>query len=356
MNTSSSLLALWLGRIPRRFRWAPLQRMCAGAIAAAMVCLPIAGAQDESGALPAELAPVAAKYHADLGALTEVRGKAVAALRQAYLTALGLAEQKATSERKPDELKAVTDEKEAVTDGRPLTPLPAPLLPHELATPRAYFQRETARAGHEYAAHAQQAAGDYLRALAFYENKARMANQTELLKQIEAEKLKLSAPNPSGPGSAPIAARDIVINGDFALLKDDGTPKNWTSGGPGNCAVATEEGTTFLRVVSRDKKETWFLENVERPAGAQELRVTARLRCRDVKVQGECGIIVAQRDGEDNLVVRDHPCILSGPSPGWRTLSGIVKVRPETKRLIIRCNMLNSLNTVDFADVRVEAR
>jgi hypothetical protein len=331
--------------------------MCVAAIAAAMVCLPTAGAQNEPAAgLPPELAPLAAKYHADLDALTQVRSKAVATLRQSYLVALGLAEQKATSERKPDELKAVTDEKEAVADGRALTPLAAPLLPHELATPRAYFQREIARAGHEYAAHAQQAAGDYLRALAFYENKARMANQTDLLQQIEAEKLKLAGQNPAGPGSAPIGARDLVVNGDFSLKKDDNTPLNWTSGGPGKCAVATEEGTTFLRVVSRDKKETWFLENIERPVGAQELRVTARLRCRDVKVQGECGIIIAQRDGENNLLVRDHPCLLSGPSPGWKSLSGIVKIRPETKRLIIRCNMVNSVNTVDFADVRVEAR
>lgn len=330
--------------------------MCAAAIAAAMASLPTAGAQNEAAGLPPELAPLAAKYHAYLDALTQARNKAVAALRQSYLTALGLAEQKATSERKPDELKAVTDEKEAVTDGRPLTPLPAPLLPHELATPRAYFQRETARAGHEYAAHAQQAAGDYLRALAFYENKAQMANQTGLLQQIEAEKLKLAGKNPASLGSARITARDLVVNGDFALKKDDGMPESWTAGGPGKCAVATEEGTTFLRVVSRDKKETWFLENIERPVAAQELRVTARLRCRDVKVQGECGIIIAQRDGENNLLVRDHPCILSAPSPGWRTLSGIVKIRPETKRLIIRCNMVNSMNAVDFADVRVEAR
>jgi hypothetical protein len=79
---------------------------------------------------------------------------------------------------------------------------------------------------------------------------------------------------------------------------------------------------------------------------------------RDVRwiPQGECGVIVAQRDGENKLLARDRPCILSGPSPGWKTLSGIVRIHPETKKLIIRCNMVESANTVDFADVRVEAR
>jgi hypothetical protein len=356
MTTPSILSRSWFNRCKREFYRIPFQQMMAVAAMIALVRLPAAGAQNAAGGLPPELVPLAAKYQSDLDAHAQTRSKAVAALNQAYLAALDTAGQKATDEGKLDELKAVTEEKEAVTSGRALPSLAAPLLPHELATPRAYLRRETARAEHEYTVHAQQAAVDYLRALAFYENKARMANQTDLVQQIEAEKLKLAGQNPAGPGSAPIAARDVVVNGDFALKKEDGTPLNWTSGGPGKGAVSTEEGTTFLRVVSRDKKETWLLENIERPAGAQELRVTARLRCRDVKVQGECGVIIAQRNGENNLLVRDHPCILSAPSPGWRTLSGIVKILPETKRLIIRCNMVNSMNTVDFADVRVEAR
>jgi hypothetical protein len=122
--------------------------------------LPTAWAQNEAGGLPPELAPQAAKYHADLDALAQARGKAVAALRQSYLAALGAAGQKATSEGKPDELKAVTEEKETLTAGRALTARAAPLLPHELATPRAYLQRETARAEHEYTVHAQHAAGE----------------------------------------------------------------------------------------------------------------------------------------------------------------------------------------------------
>jgi hypothetical protein len=80
------------------------------------------------------------------------------------------------------------------------------------------------------------------------------------------------------------------------------------------------------------------------------------LRCRELKEKGECGLVVAQRDGDNKLVARDVPCMLSAPSPGWRMLNGVVKLLPETKKLVIRCNMVDAPMTVDFADVRVEAR
>jgi hypothetical protein len=330
--------------------------MCAAAIAAAMVGLPTARAQNEPGALPPELAPLAARYHTDLDALGQARSKAETALRRSYLAELDSAAQKAAAESKLDELNAVKDEKETLAAGGALTVPAVPLLPHELAPPRAYLQREMARTEREYSAHAQQAASDYLRALVFFENKARMAKQMDLLQQIEAEKLKLSGQKAGNPGSAPIAARDLVINGDFALKKDDGAPETWFAGGLGKGVLATEQGTTFLRLVSRDKKDTWFVESAERPAGAQELRVTVRLRCRDLKLEGECGVIIAQCDGENRFIVRDRSCTLSGTSPAWKTLSAIVKLRPETKKLVIRCSLAQSGNTVDFADVHVEAR
>jgi len=356
MNTSSNPLVRWFGRIPRELRRIPLQRMCAATVAAAMVCPAPAGAQNEPGALPPQLAPLAARYQTDLDALAQAHGKALAALRRSYLTALDSAAQKAKAESKLDDLKAVIDEKETLAAGGGLTALAAPLLPRELAAPRAYLQREIAREEREYTAHAQQAAGDYLRALAFFENKARMAKQTDLVQQIETEKLKLAGQTAGTPGAAPGAARDLVVNGDFALKKADGAPETWFAGGAGTGVLATEQGVTFLRLVSRDKKDTWFVESAERPAGSQELRVTARLRCRDLRLQGECGIIVAQCDAENQFIVRDRSCTLSATSPGWKTLSAIVKLRPETKKVVIRCSLAQSANTVDFADVHVEAR
>jgi len=321
-----------------------------------LILLPHARAQTPSGGLSPELAPLAAKYQSDLDALAQTRDKALAQVRQPYLDILTAAEQRANSEAKPDEAKAVADEKQAVIAGNTLAATPSPLLPRALSTPRGNFLREAARVEHGYAVHAQQVAAEYLRGLVFYEAKAQAAGQAELLKQIQAEKLKVAALGAVGPRPAPGAGRNVVLNGDFAQKKDDGTPESWTGGGPGKGAVATEQGATFLRMVSSYKKETWFLENVDRPAGVQELQVTVRLRSPDFKGQGPYGIVIAQRDAANQLVARDLPCVLKAPCPAWRTMSGVVVIRPETTKLIIRCNMVECSATVDFADVRVEAR
>ena len=321
-----------------------------------LLLLPLAWAQNPSGALSPELAPLAAKYQSDLAALTQTKDKALALARQPYLDALTSAQQRATTEAKPDEAKAVADEKEAVAAGHALAPEPSPLLPRTLTTLRINFLRQAGREEHEYTVHAQQVAAEYLRGLVFYETKARAAGQTDLLKQIQAEKLKAAALGAVGPRPAPGAGRNVVLNGDFAQKKIDGTPESWTGGGPGKGAVATEQGITFLRIVANDKKETWFLENIDRPLDAQELQVSVRLRSPDFKGVGPYGIVIAQRDAANQLVARDTPCVLKTTSPVWRTMTGVVAIRPETKKLIIRCNMVDCSATVDFTDVRVEAR
>jgi hypothetical protein len=209
---------------------------------------------------------------------------------------------------------------------------------------------------HEYALHTQQVATEYLRGLTFYETKAKAAGQADLLKQIQAERTKLAALGATGPRAGSGTGRNIVINGDFALKKDSGAPLNWTSGGPGKGATASEQGITFLRVVANARQETWFIENLPRPADAQELQITVRMRSSDFKGQGPCGIVIAQRDGADNLVTRDVPCTLKSISPVWRNMTGVVVLRPETKRIVIRCSMADCSATVDFADLRVDAR
>jgi hypothetical protein len=312
-------------------------------------------AQENAKELPPEIAPLAAKYQSDLAAVADVRDKALGQIRQTYLGALNSATQRATNLGKVDEAKAAADEKEAVTAGRNLTPLAAPMLPHELATSRAYFLRECSRVDHDYAVHAQEVAAQYLRGLTFFETKAQSAGQGDLLKQIQAEKAKLAAIG-AGPRTAHGTGRNLVLNGDFSRKNQDGTPESWNPGAPGKGVVATELNSNFLRVVSSDKKETYFLENLDRPAEAQELSVTVRLRCPALKETGEYGLVVAQRDAANNLLARDTQCLLKVASPTWRTLKGVVRILPETKRVIVRCNIVDSPMTVDFADVRVEPR
>jgi len=274
-------------------------------------------------------------------------------LRQSYLTALTAAEQKATREGKADELKAITEEKVAVTAGNALPAVAAPLFPSGLATPRANLLRETTRVDHEYTLRAQQAAGEYLRSLDFYENRARAAGQSELLQQIGEEKRKVAGQNAA---VSPTAHGNLALNGNFADKNEDGTPKNWNVEGTGKGAVATEQSTTFLRMISGDTKEMAFVQAIQRPASAHELQLAVRLRCRDLKPQGICGLIIVQQDAENKRIARDLVCVLKAPSPSWKTLNGVVAIHPETKRVVIRCDLEQSPATVDFADVRVEAR
>jgi len=315
-----------------------------------------ASAQNAAPILPPELAPMAAKYQASLAALTEVRNKTMTQAQQPYLAALAAAGQKAAGGKKPDEVRAVTEEKEAIAAGRTLAAIASPLLPRELAMLRAALLRETARVERDFATRAQQGATEYLRGLTFYETKARAAGQADLLKLIEAEKLKIAGQSPGSVKPGGKAARNLVVNGDFAQKKEDGSPESWNASDRGRGAIITEQGTTFLRVVSADKTVTYFLQNAGRPAEAQELEVSLRLRCRDMKGQGAYGVIIAQRDANNTVLSRDVPCSLSAPSPGWRSLSGVVKLRPETKKLSVECRILDCTATVDFSNVRAETR
>jgi hypothetical protein len=325
------------------------------AIIALLASQPV-GAQTAPSGLPPDLAPAVSKYQSAIDALAAERTKTLDQLRHPYLTALAAAGQKATSENKQGEAKAVADETAAVTAGSALPLAPSPLLPRGLSNPRGYFLREAARLDREYAGRAQQAGAEYLRGLTFYENKAQAAGQTDLLKQIQAEKTRVAAQGGASARPAHGPGQSVVRNGDFTQKKADGTLDSWTAGEPEKCAVATEQGMTFLRMVSADKKETWFIQYINRPPDARELQVSVRLRSPDFKGQGPYGIVIAQRDASNQLLSRDLPCVLKAPCPVWKTMNGTVMIRPETKQIIVRCNKVDCSATVDFADLRIEAR
>ena len=60
-------------------------------------------AQNDAADLPPEIAPLAAKYQADLATLAQAKSKAMATVRQAYLIALAAAEK--TAARNKDHLE-----------------------------------------------------------------------------------------------------------------------------------------------------------------------------------------------------------------------------------------------------------
>jgi hypothetical protein len=332
-------------------------KICAVAAIAPLIGFPSASGQSEAGRLPPELAPLEAKYDSALDALDHARTKAIAALRQSYLTALDAAEQRATSEGKRDELKAVTAEKETLAAGRALKAAAATWLPHALGTPRSYFLREMERAEHDYAAHAQLAAGEYLRGLAFYENKAKMAKQDDLLKLIEAEKLKITGQSPASPPSVRSTGENLVLNGDFTQKSADGMAENWKLGGKSQGAVTTDHGVSYLHFVNPDAKKEVFFQTVDRPPDAKELVVTVRMRSSDLDGHGEYGVVIWQLDAQDKQISRDMPVRATAPAQGWRTYSGTVKLLPDAKKIQFRGIIDTGLTgAVDYGDLRGEAR
>lgn len=297
-----------------------------------------------------------AKYEGELTGLAAAKAKAIVPAQQAYLAALAEAGKKAASANKADEGRAIAEEKEALAAGRAPDPVASPLLPRTLVTPRASLLHEVARVEREFTPRVQQAAAEYLRGLAFYEGKARTAGQAEVLKQIEAEKARVTAQSQEGAKLGQKTARDLVVNGDFARKNSDGTPEGWSSGDAGRGAVLTETGGNFLREVGGGKATTLFVQNVDRPEEAHELDISVRLRCKDLKGSGSYGIIIVQRDAQGGLVGSDFPCSLSTAAPAWKAVTGKVRLHAETKRLTIECRIVESTATVDFAGVRVAAR
>jgi len=180
--------------------------------------LPSAVAQNAVSGLPPDLAPAATKYQFAIDALAAERTKVLDQLRQPYLTALAAAGQKATSENKQVKRRPWQTRRRRSPPGalcRQRLPTAAP----RASTPRGYFLREAARLDREYTVHAQQAGAEYLRGLTFYENKAQAAGQTDLLKQIQAEKARLAAQGGTGARPAHGAGQSVVRNGDFSQRK-----------------------------------------------------------------------------------------------------------------------------------------
>ena len=315
-------------------------------------------AQNDAADLPPEIAPLAAKYQADLDALAQSKSKAMATVRQPYLTALAAVEKSATNEGKNDVLKAVTDEKEAVIAGQALANTATPLLPRTLATPRAALMKESARLDHDYALRAQQAAAEYLRGLVFFEGRARTGSQTVLLQKIDAEKARITGRSAASPNAGPSSGKSIVLNGDFSQKDENGMAENWKLGGKSQGAVTTEHGITFLRFVNPNAKKNAFFQSVDRPADAREVLISVRIRSgADLTGHGEYGFLIWQLDAQDKQITRDMPVRLTAPAPAWATYSGAVKLVPEAKKIMFRGIIDNGLTgSVDFAELRGEVR
>ena len=136
------------------------------------------------------LAPIAAKYKADVAALESQKTAALTRHQTAYFTALDRAEQTATAAGDVNTIRAITNERDAVKTGGAL-PISAPDLPKTLQTPRKTYIDQAGRAAAEISARKQRLDADYLRALASLQ--ARAGNNSDLVQQIAEEKAAVLA-------------------------------------------------------------------------------------------------------------------------------------------------------------------
>lgn len=306
-------------------------------------------------AVAPEIDAPAKRYEAAVSSSRLLLDKSLGAARAPYLPALSVAEAKASGTGKPDELKAILDEKQALAAGRALDAIPSPLLPRSMNAARSAYLRDVAKAERDEAARIENAKGLYLRDLAFIETKARSARNETLLQGVANEKAKLVEGSVTVSGSTPPAARgrNLIENGNFAERNPDGTPGAWNHENRGKGAVISESGISFLRFISADQKEAFFLQNVQRPENVRELAVSIRVRCDQIK-EGGYGLVIAQRDGSKKLTSRDKVCYSTTPVRQWRQLKGQVKLKPETKDLVVKIQIDSAGATVDFADLKIE--
>jgi hypothetical protein len=140
--------------------------------------------------LAPELAPLTAKYRADLAAFNAQKASAVVRAQQPYVFALDGAEKSATSAGNLGAVAAITKEREALKDGTMDAAFPED-LPKALQAPRKACLDAMARVGADLEPRRKTINAAYLQALSSLQTKA-VANR-DLAEQIAAEKEKLLA-------------------------------------------------------------------------------------------------------------------------------------------------------------------
>ena len=144
--------------------------------------------------LPPELERLAASYSAEVEALNKVRDTAINVVKAHFIRALVEAENRATYHGDAEALRAVMEQRQAVSSGDALSSAKLSTLPSEVAAPRTDYIREMARIAQAITPKFNRASSDYLRRLGALETKARQASNQALLEAIGGEKRRLVEP------------------------------------------------------------------------------------------------------------------------------------------------------------------
>lgn len=251
--------------------------VCASLLAASPLC---------AEAFDPALAALKAKYQSEVQTANKARDTAVETGRQPYLRALDALEAKVTAAGNTPALKAVLDEKQAVTSGDALSPVPPAVLPREITALRTAYLRAHAITGQATALRLQQLQSGFLRELGAFETRARASQNTALLDQVTTEKLALAGEKPITFATAAIPkGKNAVLNGDFSQTGPDGKPAGW-SGISSTASIQTENANQFLRYTT-EKPSTWNPVATQKfpiPANARKVELSAKLRAKDLQM------------------------------------------------------------------------
>jgi hypothetical protein len=142
--------------------------------------------------LAPELAPLAAKYDADVKTLDAAHAAAAATVRQKFLADLAAAEKSASDRGKVDEAAAILKARQAVAGDSNSQPIPG--LSPSLQKRYADYLDALAATEREFAPRYQRIKSDYLRSLAGVEE--RLPATSPIREQIDGLKLNLAAASP----------------------------------------------------------------------------------------------------------------------------------------------------------------
>jgi hypothetical protein len=307
-------------------------------------------------ALAPELATIAMKYKADISALEGQRATAMAQALKPYETALATAEKSATAAGNVAAVGVIGAERVAITKGL-MTPGFPPGLPKELQNPRRTYLDAVARIRTAEAPKRQALDGAYLRALTALGAKA--AKESELAKQIDAEKQKLIASAPPAPSKQ--VGKNMVINGTFDAKDSTGGPAGWFANEGDNTFKLARDGTnSVLRANAAAPGYAAIWQDIILPPRARSVTLSGRVRgTPKMRKPGEADFgakIVGQFLDQQEVGTQNFLWFPAEINPNWKTLTLTQRIPEGMKALRVTIEYKFVTGDYDVDDIEVEFR
>lgn len=313
-----------------------------------------------------ELAGEAGKYKTKVAELERQRGAAMAQAARPYVSALDAVEKAATAKGEIAVVAAAVKERESAVAGTLEESLSDALPKARLQSARKALQAALERLAKASAGRRKLADAEYLRALAALQAKA--ASNPELAKQVAAEKAALlagaanaEAGGGTEKGKSP-RGKNVVVNGDFEKVGEDGKPEGWFVNGGG--IWEKENENVFVRFpmnhIKYDGTERFrsVRQSVNCPENAQVVSLSARLRTENCSVspskkKPNVPSVVISFKGKDGRVTAYKSVYWDGRNNGWRTIQRDEAVPKDTAEIQVEVLDGHCSGQIDFDDIEV---